>query len=260
MNRSARSCALLAAIAGIVSAALAQHSVTLNDPARPRMEVFGDQQSLHTAGKPFVATWIITTTQKRTDGANLAPLASLLRIARDSSGKVYSEQQNLQQDGTPSRSFSVDDPVSGTRYTWLERTKDVFVFHYEGVNSRAAQERLRKLPWTKELWTVPLCVTSGSESAYDRDEFSIQNLGTGQILGIDAQGILASRNDAPVTEERWYSPDLQIALTTRVNDSRAGTSIMELKSLEQVEPDPILFRIPAGYEMVNSPLPHGENR
>jgi len=224
------------------------------------METFGDQQSFYAAGKPFVATWIITVAQTRTDGTKLAPAESLLKIARDSSGKVYSVQQHRQQDGTLFRFFSVDDPVIGTRYTWTEQTNVVSVFHYPGVNSREMQERLRKLPWAMEIWTVPLCVTFGPDSAYDRSEFSIQSLGTSQVLGIDARGVLGTRNADPITEERWYSPDLQIALTTRVNDSRTGTSVMELKSLERVEPDPILFQFPSGYEIADSASPHGGDR
>jgi hypothetical protein len=223
MNRSVRSCILLVSITGISGAMAGQTSAPLSDPARvPCMEDFGDQQSLYTISKPFVASWTTTTIQTRADGADSAPMVSLVKMARDSSGKVYRETQNRPQKGQPNRSFSVEDPVSGTTYGWFEGDKVVTVFHSAGVNSPEVHERLRKSPFGKKIWIVPLCATFGPDSGYDTGEFSIQNLGTSHILGTDAQGILATRNDELVTEERWYSSDLQIALTTRVSDSRFG--------------------------------------
>ena len=261
MNHSLRSCLLLASIAGTAGAMPGQSSAKLKDPARvPCIEVFGDTQSIYTASKPFVATWVAWTVQKRDDGTDLAPVLYLIKMARDSSGKVHVEGQDRPQKGISFKTFWVDDPVSGTSYSWSELDKVVTVFHSPRIDSREMQELLRKLPWAKEIWAVPLCVTHGPDSAFDRDEFSIQDLGTSQILGIDAQGILATRNNDPITEERWYSSDLQIALTTRVNDSRFGQSVREVKSLERIEPDQSLFRIPAGYILVDAASPHGENR
>jgi hypothetical protein len=268
MNHSVRSCVLLASIAGIAGAMLAQSSSTHSNPTRdPCMEVIGDTQSSYTVGKPFVATWTETKIHKRDDGTDLAPVVSLIKIARDSSGKVYTEyvyqeNQDPSRNGIPHRSFSVDDPVTGTTYMWSDgvRAKVVTVFHSPGINSREVQERLQKSPWAKRSWAVPLCVTYGPDSSFDSDEFSIRNIGTSRILGTDAQGILATRNNDPVSEERWYSADLQIALTTRVNDSRFGTSVREVKSLEQIEPDQSLFRIPAGYAIEDVNLPHGDKR
>jgi hypothetical protein len=257
MNRSVRSFVFLALIAGIAGGTLGQGSVTLNDPTRgPCAEAVGDQQSLYTAGKPFVATWITTTIQKLKDGTDLAPVVSpLIKIARDSSGKVYTEFQGRTQKGILYRSFSVDDPVSGTTYSWLEWDKAVTVFHYPDMNSREMQEKLRKWPWMKRLWAVPLCATYGPDSTFDGGEFGMRDIGTSRILGTDAQGVLATRNSDPVTEERWYSPDLQIALITRIKDTRFGTFAREFKSLEQIEPDQSLFRIPAGYPVVDSTPP-----
>jgi hypothetical protein len=246
MDRLLRSGALLVLLAGSAGVARGQDAVTLNDPTRgPCAEAFADQQSIYTAGKPFVATWTTTTIKKRDDGEDLAPQASpLIKVARDSSGKLYIESQHRTNSGVLDTDFSLHDPVSGTTYTWSQGGKAVAVSRSPGIRSSEMQERLRTWPWMNRLWAVPLCVTYGPDSAFDEGEFSIQNIGTSRILDTEAQGILATRNNDPVTEERWYSPDLQIALVTRVIDTRLGTFVRELKSLELIEPDQSLFRIP----------------
>jgi hypothetical protein len=263
MNRSVRWCALLASIPGIAGSMLGQSSATLNDPAKaPCMEAFGDQMSYYTVGKPFVATYSMTTIRTIPDSTDLPQMVSLIKMARDSSGKFYVASQTWPKNavsGIPYRSFMVNDPVSGAGFGWSQEGKVVFVDHSPGINSPEMQERMRKWPWANKIWAVPLCGTNGLDPDIESREFSIQNIGTGRILGIDAQGILATRNDA-LTEERWFSSDLQIALTTRVTDPQFGTSILELKSLERIEPEPGLFRIPAGYAIKDIALPHEVNR
>lgn len=250
MNRLFRSCVLMASIAGIGSTMLAQGSATFNGPPKnPCGESYGDQMG-YTVGKPFVGTWSDTMIQMQGDGTDLAPVVSLTKMARDSSGEVYIETQILtQKEGIHFRHYWVNDPATGKFYDWSVPGTVMTVAHYASINSREMQERLGTMPWAKNLWAVPLCTTGGPGTSFDEDEFSIQNLGTDRIVGIDEEGILSKRNDGTVTEERWYSSDLQIALTTRVNDLRHGTWVREIRSLERVEPDPRLFEIPAGYEV-----------
>jgi hypothetical protein len=260
MTHPVRSYVILISITGIAVAMIGQSPAMVNQPARtPCLTSFTDQQSLYTAGKPFVATWTDTTIQKHNDGTELAPVVYLIKMARDSSGKVHVEGGFPREKAGPYRSFRLDDPISGTTYWVFENTRTVMVDHHPGINSPEIQQSLRKMPWLKEKWTVPLCATYGPDSGYDPDEFTIQDLGTRQILGTDAQGILAVRKNVPVTEELWYSSDLQIALIARVHDSRFGTTVREVKSLE-LDPDPSLFRIPAGYILSDSSSPHSENR
>jgi len=260
MNRSVQSCVFLVSVIGFACALPGQNLATPSDAQRlPCLEAYGDQQP-YTTGKPFVATWTETMTQTRNDGTDSAPIQSLTKIARDSSGRVYQEDRIHPHNGIPYRVFSVDDPASGTNYVWTELDKTVHLIHSPSISSPQTQEALRKNPWAQKSWAVPVCVTYGPDSVVDNNEFSIQNLGASQILGVDVEGILATRNNDPVTEERWYSSDLRIALTTRVSDSRFGIAVREIKSIERVEPDQSLFRIPAGSRVVDAPSRHGENR
>lgn len=274
MKAFLRSCVLLASVVGFAGPMHGQASATRDDPSKMpcMMEAFGDQKAFYATGKPFVGTWSDTTTETRQDGTKVSNLSFVVTMARNSSGKVYVEGQPWPPNETPNpstmkrpgsvrvlrtRNFWLDDPVSGTAYSWSEHLKVVTVVHYPGVNSRERQEqeRIRKAPWSVDHpWAVPVCATNGQDSAYESDEFTIQNLGTSQTLGLDAEGVRATRNSNSGTEERWYSSDLQIALITRVDDARGDISVREVKSLKQGEPDPDLFRIPAGYAIKEWPV------
>ena len=48
-------------------------------------------------------------------------------------------------------------------------------------------------------------------------------------------------------QERWISPQLQLTLSTHSNDPRNGESLVEIANLSLLQPDPSLFRPPAGY-------------
>ncbi len=222
------------------------------------METIGDQGVSYAKEKPLLATWSDTTIETRQDGTRVSNLSLVVTVARNSSGKVYTEY--WWPNRIPKRGFSLDDPLTGTVYFWSEQIKDVTVLHYHGINSREEQASLQKWPWLKHLWSVPVCATYGLDSGDDSEEVSIQNIGTSQILGLDAEGILATRYSDSLTEERWFSSNLQIPLITRVGDSTGDTSLREIKSLRQGEPDPKLFRIPEGYAIKEKIVSTDRNR
>jgi hypothetical protein len=87
-----------------------------------------------------------------------------------------------------------------------------------------------------------------------------ESLGTQIMEGVNAQGERrtstieagAIGNDRPIqiVSERWYSPDLQVEVMTRHNDPRMGEEITRLANINRAEPDPSLFQVPAGYQLV----------
>ena len=56
-------------------------------------------------------------------------------------------------------------------------------------------------------------------------------------------------NDAPITKthEVWTSQDLKLVMKEQWNDPRMGERTQELANFSRAEPDPALFRVPAGY-------------
>ena len=58
-------------------------------------------------------------------------------------------------------------------------------------------------------------------------------------------------NDRPITtvHETWMSPELNMAISTKISDPRSGESTTKLTNISRAEPDPALFQVPAGYSV-----------
>lgn len=58
-------------------------------------------------------------------------------------------------------------------------------------------------------------------------------------------------NDRPIqiTEERWYSPELQVNLLVKKTDPRIGEEVTRLTNVSRQEPDPTLFTVPSSYQL-----------
>ena len=94
-----------------------------------------------------------------------------------------------------------------------------------------------------------------------------ESLGTQFMEGVSAQGDRRTNtieagaigNDRPIqiVSEHWYSPDLQMDVMTRHSDPRSGEEITRLVNINRAEPDPSLFAVPAGYQMVEPPAGRG---
>jgi hypothetical protein len=92
-----------------------------------------------------------------------------------------------------------------------------------------------------------------------------RELGSKDIDGIKAEGKLRSyeipagelgnRNAIVVSDESWYSPELQVTVYSKHSDPRSGERIYRLANLKREEPAAALFTVPAGYE-----LKEGEGR
>ena len=86
---------------------------------------------------------------------------------------------------------------------------------------------------------------------------STKDLGVKTIDGVKAEGKLLSyeipagevgnRKPIVVTNEAWYSPELQIALYSKHSDARSGDAIYRLANLKRGEPAAALFTVPSDY-------------
>lgn len=97
-----------------------------------------------------------------------------------------------------------------------------------------------------------------------------EDLGTQTISGLPAQGTRYIRtipagqigNDKPIviTDEVWYSPDLQIVVKNTRSDPRFGTRTTTVTNIQRQEPAASLFSVPAGYTVTQGRGPHGMRR
>ncbi|MGB9989370.1 hypothetical protein [Pseudoduganella rhizocola] len=84
-----------------------------------------------------------------------------------------------------------------------------------------------------------------------------RELGTKEIEGVKADGSVRSyeipageignRNAIVVTDETWYSPELQVTLLTKHSDPRSGDHVYRLDNIKRGEPDAALFAVPSDY-------------
>jgi len=85
------------------------------------------------------------------------------------------------------------------------------------------------------------------------------SLGTQTINGVQAEGTrtthtfpagaIGNANPIVITNERWYSAELQTVVLTKRSDPRTGVSTFELTNIQKLEPDPTQFQVPADYTL-----------
>ncbi len=95
-----------------------------------------------------------------------------------------------------------------------------------------------------------------------------ESLGAKTIEGVTAEGTRVTRtipagaagnvNPIVITTERWFSPDLQLAVLETHTDPRFGTSIFQLTNISRNEPDPTMFTVPLDFTLQkNKDFNHG---
>jgi hypothetical protein len=217
----------------------------------------------HPFNAPFTASW--TVSSKRADGTTVSDV-TLETVARDSSGRIYLRTDRRTADGQVKQSsltFSVDDPVKHVSFDWSNESRVVHLHRLLDPNTPEYKDALLKAPhWVAEIWAHPLCFAWDPTGQFEGGSYKKELLGTKTILGLPAEGIRATRwlpagykgydHPVTVTEERWYSADLQLALLNTVDDPRVGKGMRELTSLERTEPSPELFHLPTGYTIRES--------
>jgi hypothetical protein len=60
-------------------------------------------------------------------------------------------------------------------------------------------------------------------------------------------GTIGNDKDIVTTRETWYSADLKLVIQSTQDDPRFGQTTYSLTNIQQSEPDPALFQVPAGY-------------
>jgi hypothetical protein len=219
-------------------------------------EVHGDMFG-YRSGAPFSASWTQTITKKRPDSTTFSQV-STTKVSRDRAGRTYFEEHGWRNDGKPAPvAFWVNDPVMLLSIYWTAGSKVANVHHYPNPDSPESQMQMLKAPWTKTPWADTFCVDWPPNGEYREGAFEIERLDRRTIAGVEVDGIRAMRVLPPgnrgylqsvtITEERWYSDELQLAVLNVVDDPRVGTNTWEVTNLERSEPSPELFRPPPGY-------------
>ncbi|MGA7856016.1 MAG: hypothetical protein WCA15_22035 [Candidatus Acidiferrales bacterium] len=187
------------------------------------------------AGVPFTAKVVVTWNKPLLGGGTVSKQYYTL-VARDSQGRVRREtRQFVSADSTaepPLRSFTISDPVAGTRTTCTKawRTCSTSTFDANLVLSQDDAD-------------------GGNGSGQSLGQRTIEGLpvtGT-RVTASNVSGAGAGSRIAISNTDAWYSPDLHIDLSVTRSDPQSGVVTLNVTDLVQGEPDPSWFAVPSGY-------------
>jgi hypothetical protein len=212
---------------------------------------FGDGKTV--TGAPLTAVVVVTRDTTLADG-NKIHNESQSKIYRDTEGRVRREltvDLLTPATGKVNRNFIViNDPVAGKRYMLNPDNKTAHLMAPHGPHH--ANNRSNSAANATSGFGGP----GGPGGAGNVTKVQ---LGTQTVNGVQAEGVRVTRtipagaigNDKPieVVTERWYSPDLQIAVMTIHRDPMMGTVTAKMVSVVRGDPDPSLFQVPSDYKL-----------
>ena len=219
---------------------------------------FGDAKTV--TGIPLSGIVTVSRETTLTDG-NRIHNQTQTKVYRDSQGRVRREmgvELVTPATGNVKRNVVIIiDPVAGKRYLLNTDKKTVRIMPMHGQRGHGPEGRaypggpagvagagaVKK----EDLGTKTVNVVQGD---------GVQGDGV-QADGVQADGMRVTRtiaagaigNDKPidVVTERWFSPDLQIAVMTIHTDPMMGSVTTRLTNVTRREPDASLFQVPSDY-------------
>lgn len=220
-------------------------------------------------GAPYAADQTTVTTQSLPDGN---------RIVQTSTAKVYRDQQgrtriehSLGSIGPLASSekhttILINDPVAGVHFN-LEPENHT-ALKLSGLGSAMHLKLVMDKPGPDKAPAVMTVNVNGSDgvkvlttykSAADA-KTNTEDLGAQTMEGLKVTGTRTTitipaggeGNELPmqITDEKWYSPDLQTNIKTIHTDPRMGQTVFSLVNVSRSNPDASLFQIPSDYQVV----------
>jgi len=193
------------------------------------------------ASAPFSAQEWTTITFNRSDGT-AAKILRRVDVARNSAGSTRREFRILANSSTAAQ-------PTGSLYADIHDVPNNLAVHLVPAASTATVNPLRK---SAKPYIFPGSVPVGAVVAAPA-----QTLGFSSIAGFTAsgsrqtllfpKGTKSDSQEVTQTTDTWYSSDLKSVLLTETTDSLNNSTVTALTQIDQSEPDPTLFTIPANY-------------
>ena len=212
-------------------------------------------------GKPFTADATSTSDQTLSDGSHIRNQQTDA-VARDSQGRTRREETlpAISNDAQPVKTVFISDPVAQVNYILgPENVAHELPFK---PGAETAGLSVSTSAQTQQVTNASVRVGAGgmmSAAVVGKEpgEGTTESLGTQTISGVQANGTRTTwtipagqiGNDNPlvITEERWYSQDLQALVMSKHTDPRFGESSFQLTNIQRTEPAASLFQIPSKY-------------
>lgn len=196
-------------------------------------------------GAPLSAIVELQSTQLLADGSAVAK-KSIAHIARDSQGRIYNERRQL-----VSPSFNGNPQLVS--------------FHIFDAETRL-NTFLNPVTHIARQTTLPAPANVGGANADSsvlarKPPAEGEDLGTEVMENVLVHGVRKSRTvpaaasgtgkAVVASDEYWYSEELHLNMLVRHEDPRSGQQTVTVTHVERSEPDEAMFRVPAGYTVVD---------
>ncbi len=148
----------------------------------------------------------------------------------------------------------ISDPVAGFRYVLDDANRIAYRITIQSRQNQAqARAALTNRPLAAQA--TPRAMESGVTSTFE-------NLDTQSMFGITVAGHRITTtyppgtyqgNDGPLTSvsENWRSDQYGLVLLSKNSQPDGSESSTTMKDFSAAEPDPTMFMVPAGYQIVD---------
>jgi hypothetical protein len=220
-------------------------------------------------GAPYSFEQVWETSQTLADGTHITQERMQSYMWRDSAGRTRIETaldpSSFHQNGQKNewRDIRITDPIENVFYLLDQQQHIAYRFQLLDPQAAPADPSLANAPGnTANARTAPAV---NSPEQPPRPERARQDLGTQVMEGVTVWGTKTTDtfpvgmvgNDRPISRicEMWMARDLGVIVLRTCSDPRFGDTTFRAKNLSTAEPDPSLFQVPAGYQIVEETGP-----
>lgn len=218
-------------------------------------------------GRPYSAQLTIVKHQPLVDG-NTITQEQHGRVFRDAEGRIRREDETGLP-GTGRHQVLITDPIEDTTVlllparrlamrlvpppgpeTALALARDAGNIVDTAASTPVAIAATRAAVTDDFVISLPLPGEPVTVTLGERRVEGLRAIGTRTTLDIPAAAI-GNRERIAIVTEQWYSPELEVVLSSEHRDPRVGTTSYRLHAIESGDPDPSLFQIPPDYALTD---------
>ena len=206
---------------------------------------------------PYSATRVFACEEKLADGTVVKGKRTFLEW-RDSQGRVRRESRDTTFEGHELYDVQVVDPVEHVFWQW-------------DVGKDSPHQAIKtKYRMSNEYTQFPLTYQFGDYAHAQGPRFNDVRLRPKWVNGVYATGDRITQICRPgengnntkhpvtTTDETWLSVDLGLIVQSLQNTADGGSLVEDLFDIDRSEPDPSLFKPPAGFQILESPKTIGD--
>ena len=208
-------------------------------------------------GAPYSAEGATESTQVLGDGTHIHHQEAYT-IYRDGEGRIRRESGDEAwiSDPVANETYVLDTKRQTARKIPLSRSMAFAKMEAEkgGMASGTAV-------MAGPVMTQSFAVMGTAKGMVSPQQGKTESLGKQEMEGVEVEGTRTTTvipegqigNDRPLqmVHERWESPELHVTILAKHSDPLAGDHVERLTSVRRGEPDPALFQVPAGYQILS---------